>query len=79
MSNARKCDICGQLYESYSVKAPEKEGIEVPNPEEDVNAISFGYVNRSGAIYRSRTYELCPGCMDLVTMVLGLKPKKKEE
>ena len=49
MSLAKKCDICGKLYEYYSGK----------------NGLSIECVNMRGVVDRTtRTYDCCPECME---------------
>lgn len=55
--NAKKCDICGTLYESYNTK-------------QNCNAIN-GYIpinlDDDGRYYSHGEKDLCPECLDAFT------------
>lgn len=49
MSLAKKCDLCGVLYEYYSGR----------------NGISLERITEKGSINSTeKTFDLCPSCMD---------------
>ncbi len=53
---AKKCDICGKLYESYG---------KATNDPKDANGFMFVSVKSNGTDYFcSKTKDLCPECMD---------------
>lgn len=53
MSNAKKCDRCGKLYENY-------EGYEVENGGNKYNILTLLHHWKTV----SRSYDLCPKCME---------------
>lgn len=54
MALAKKCDICGSLYENYNSKPDDA----------NVNGIMFLNIRDSGNYSESRKYDCCPECMD---------------
>jgi hypothetical protein len=59
---AKKCDICGILYEAYDEKK---------NLESLANSIRF--VNRNseyGTFHEHPIQDLCPGCMDAIRQTI---------
>ena len=53
MAEAKKCDICGRLYERYNGKIPAKYP----------NYISFNSEDYNGSLRNIKTYDCCPECM----------------
>ena len=50
MSNAKKCDRCGKLYENY-------KGVNITEGGNSYNTVIF-----TGGLY-NRDFDLCPDCM----------------
>lgn len=48
MSLAKKCDLCGVLYEHYSGR----------------NGMSLERITLNGSYSTEKTFDLCPSCMD---------------
>lgn len=63
MSNARKCDRCGNLYEAYNVQenAKKPSGIKLLN------------IDSEGRYYQSKPLDLCPDCMKKITDIFFMK------
>lgn len=53
MSIARKCDMCGKLYEEYNTEKDEK------NP----NGIMFLNIVTPGSYFKHGEIDCCPECM----------------
>lgn len=51
MSNAKKCDRCGKLYENY-------KGVKITEGGNSYNTVIF-----TGNNYGNRDFDLCPDCM----------------
>lgn len=59
---AKKCDACGNLYESYG---------KATNDAKDANGLQFIAVKTNGVDYYScGIKDLCPECMDAVKSLL---------
>lgn len=56
MAVAKKCDICGKLYEPYNSK---KDG---NNP----NGIMFLNIDDSGSYWKNTALDCCPECMKFI-------------
>lgn len=56
MSKARKCDICGKLYESYNVK----------NDSKKPNSLQFISRDIDDSTYRYNVIDCCPKCMESI-------------
>jgi hypothetical protein len=68
MSLARKCDICGCLYENYSSNKTKGK---------DANGISFVDILDNQKMVIKFTYDCCPQCMkDVQKLVEVLKGDK---
>lgn len=66
MTLARKCDICGVLYESYN------EESDLENP----NTIKFGNTDINDRVDWHEDIDCCPNCMiSIVTYIRNLKHK----
>lgn len=67
MSIARKCDMCGKLYEEYNQKHDEK------NP----NGIMLLNIVENGNYYGNSKIDCCPECMtSILKTIENLKEKK---
>lgn len=53
MSETKKCDRCGKLYEEYNVE----------NDEKNANGIAFKNIDKTGDAYGHGNHDLCPDCM----------------
>ena len=63
MAIAKKCDICGKLYE-FAPKAVH-------------HGLSFEKMNIKGSILHSETLDCCPECMDAIEkLVVTLSNKE---
>lgn len=62
MALAKKCDICGVLYELYNVvdSAGKAKNIH--------NGISFVNIDNRGSCFVGRLLDCCPGCMDSIKL-----------
>lgn len=56
MSNAKKCDICGKLYEVY----------DTDRNKENFNAIIPINVDKNGKHWSHDYIDLCPWCRDAI-------------
>lgn len=56
MAKARKCDICGTLYESYNIR----------NDSENPNSLQFMSVDINDGVYRYKSIDCCPTCMESI-------------
>lgn len=68
MAIARKCDICGILYEIYTQKIENNE----------VNAIRFAYRNSYGNIDNRNAIDCCPACLESIKQHIEYLSKKEE-
>ena len=74
------CSLCGQQYKEYGFEAPKKKGLsQFETDIIDVDSLIFGKMSEDNAVFTPvRTYNVCPGCMDFIYMVLGFgAPEKK--
>lgn len=73
MANAKKCDICGRLYELYNCKTPAKYPNYIELNSESVNGSARGV----------REYDTCPECMyQILSLIHDLtypEPEDKPE
>lgn len=69
MSVARKCDICGRLYEKYTLEGNKTLGF---FEGDRINAIGFvsDEDNGSFSYYTRNGHHMCPECMDAVVKLL---------
>ena len=65
MGMAKKCDICGKLYENYSVKKP------IRADGRKVNALVLAYVEEDGE-FGYNPYDAIDCCPDCMKIILGL-------
>lgn len=54
MSIAKKCDICGKLYESYNTK----------NDAKNTNGLRFLNIDKNMSYFEHDLIDCCPTCMD---------------
>ena len=54
MALAKKCDLCGSLYENY--KTNTKYGLVT-------NGLKLGYFDGAGLYISGKSFELCPACI----------------
>ena len=69
MAQAKKCDICGALYEFYTVSYG-KTGI---------NGIGLSRISEDNRFTKIKVLDCCPTCMDTVMNVLNEKRKVAKE
>lgn len=70
MALARKCDICGDLYEQYGDSDSVKKS----------NTISFMWrsIGNCATVDR-KLYDCCPKCMDSInTLIMALKTEHRD-
>lgn len=69
MSNAKKCDICGKLYEKYNGN----------KGDNGYNTIELTRVSFEGHIANFDTMDCCPNCMNaILDLIESLDPEKEE-
>ena len=56
MAIAKKCDICGKLYEQYNVKGESKKP----------NGFHLLSIDSSGKYFGYDTTDCCPDCMESI-------------
>ena len=59
--NERKCDRCGEFYEEYGVKFAGSEP----------NGILYATLYDDRTYYSSKSFDLCPECMDELKKWIG--------
>lgn len=69
MAVAKKCDICGKLYEPYN------ERHEVKKP----NGFMFLNIDTNGKYYSNNTIDCCPECMESIKDYIKSLRKEKNE
>ena len=75
MSRARKCDICGKLYENYLANTHGVLNLE----RENVNAIMFIGKDMNNNYNSNTTIDCCKDCMQsIVNHIRELKEKGNE-
>ena len=76
MSKARKCDICGKLYEDYDTNAKGFLNLEKTN----INSIMFIRKDPHDAYYPNSTIDCCKKCMQsILNHVAKLKENRNED
>ena len=60
MAAARKCDRCGNLYESYNTE----------NNAKKINGINTVNIDAQGKFYSHKAIDLCPECKESFDMWL---------
>lgn len=68
MSAAKKCDICGSLYEIYNVKK---------NPS-CPNGIMLVNIDEIGSYHNNPVNDCCPTCMITIKETIEKLKKEKE-
>ena len=71
MAIAKKCDICGKLYEEYNVR----------QSKDNFDGFMLLNIDRNGDYFHGPACDCCPGCMNFIMehiKILG-KLEKKEE
>ena len=70
MAIAKKCDVCGKLYESYNIKYDSKKP----------NGVKFLSIDNNGKYFSYEALDLCPECMkSIMSYIESLKEEKKDE
>lgn len=70
MAEAKKCDICGGLYEMYNCKIPTKYP----------NYIELNSESVSGSVRGITHYDCCPDCMyQIGALIYDLQNPGKDE
>lgn len=70
MANAKKCDVCGKLYEMYGVKNLNFFLNVVPNESNEPNGIDLVCIDEKGDANCIKELDLCPECMKKVQSLL---------
>lgn len=66
MSLAKKCDICGKLYEAYNFRKNQNKP----------SGIMLLNVCKDNSYFQSDVIDCCPECMHVITEVIkNLKPR----
>ena len=76
MAIAKKCDICGNYYEPYSI------AISGPEAKTKHNGLAFVSINNEGRYFSAPIMDCCPGCLESIKRHIdGLKGENygKEE
>lgn len=69
MALAKKCDICGKLYETYNSK----------NDQRNPSGFMFVNVCEDDKYYSGNVADCCPECMNtIMDAINGLKPNSPE-
>lgn len=70
MASAKKCDICGVLYEGYNMK----------NDSENTNGFTFLNIGYNGTCFSHKATDCCPECMESIRKHIdGLKKKDDKQ
>ena len=56
MASAKKCDVCGTLYEGYNAK----------NDSKKVNGMMFLNIDCHGKYFSHETIDCCPECLESI-------------
>lgn len=56
MAFAKKCDICGKLYEEYNTKENKNK----------TNGLTFLNIDYKGNYFAHKAIDCCPGCMKTI-------------
>ena len=70
MSSAKKCDICGRLYEIYDARGDDESR---PN---GMRFVTFGH---HGVVKNWPAKDCCPSCMDYIISTVSKLKKRGEE
>lgn len=68
MAAAKKCDICGKLYEEYNVK----------QSKDNFNGFMLLNVDYKGSYFHGPAYDCCPKCMKSIREHIKNLTKKEE-
>lgn len=68
MAVAKKCDICGQLYEIYNTR----------NDAKNVNGIMFVNIDGESKYYAHDVMDCCPECIESIKQQIDILQNKKE-
>lgn len=58
MASAKKCDICGELYEEYNIE----------NDPNNTNGIMFLNLDYKQSYFNHKPYDCCPKCMAAIRL-----------
>lgn len=58
--NARKCDVCGMLYENYNKS----------NNKDKPNSLALLNTDEKNRYYSHDRIDLCPSCMEKIMQIL---------
>lgn len=70
MSYAYKCDACGKLYDVHNIKGA--------FAVKGTHAIILRDRSLSGAIYNTKSYDLCPDCHNAIMKVIDERKKRDD-
>ena len=71
MAVAKKCDLCGALYE-YKKKSE-------CNTDESANGVALLYINDNNNYFVYDSLDCCPDCMHSIQVTIKLLKEKGEE
>lgn len=69
MASAKKCDICGKLYEEYNFK----------KSLEDYNGFMLLNIDSQGSYFRGPVCDCCPECMNSIKEFIEKLAKQGKE
>lgn len=69
MAIAKKCDVCGKLYEEYNVK----------EDPDNVNGLMFLNLDNHNRYLSHKAIDLCPKCMESIKNWIDALRKNGEE
>ena len=69
MSTAKKCDVCGQQYNPYTIKHKNKE----------INGIVLAEINSLQVPFASETLDCCFDCMKEILEMIEVRNVKKNK
>lgn len=69
MATAKKCDLCGDLYEPYNEK----------HNESKPNGFMYLNIDKRENYYSNKVIDCCPACMNYIKDCIKSIPKKGEE
>lgn len=71
MAIAKKCDICGKLYEEYNVR----------QSKDNFNGFMLLNIDRNEDYFHGQPYDCCPECMNSIMEHIKIleKLEKKEK
>ena len=68
MAAAKKCDICGRLYEEYNVK----------QSKDNFNGFMLLNIDYKGSYFHGPAYDCCPNCIKSILEHINSLTKKEE-